>query len=328
LTTKAIVLTSSHGRWNEALALLRFALETALEHDKPSAGLRASYNLADQLAQVDRYGESAETVRGALAQARRVGNRYWELSLLGQLYSFFALGEWDEALAMMAALPLDEWEQVRAAFTGFLMIHGAIHSNRGRLDDVAQTLKRFEPMAASADVQERASYESGLARLLLAQGQPREALEAAERAFDTRAYFGYGAEMVKEGFVIACEAALALGDRDKLTELVSLVDALPPGRATHFLRANVLRFRAHLAHDGEADRLFRGSLGLFQELMTPFPLAVVQLEYAEWLFEAARADDATPLLATALATFEGLEATPWVERAKAHDVASRAPVPA
>jgi hypothetical protein len=62
--------------------------------------------------------------------------------------------------------------------------------------------------------------------------------------------------------------------------------------------------------------------------MTPFPLAVVQLEYAEWLFEAARADDATPLLATALATFEGLEATPWVERAKARDVAPRAPVPA
>jgi class 3 adenylate cyclase/tetratricopeptide (TPR) repeat protein len=328
LTTKAIVLTSSHGRWNEGLALLRFAVETALEHDKPSAGLRASYNLADQLAQVDRYSESAETVRGALAQARRVGNRYWELSLLGQVYSFFALGQWDDALAMTAELPLDEWEQVRGAFTGFLMIHGAIHSYRGELDEVSQTLKRFEPLAASADVQERAAYESGLARFLLVQGRPHEALEAAGRAFDTRAHFGYGAEMVKEGFVIACEAALALDERDKLTELVSLIDALPPGRATHFLRAHVLRFRAHLADDGEADRLFRGSLGLFQEVTMPFALAVVQLEYAEWLADAGRADDATPLLAEALATFERLGATPWVERAKPHDVASRAPVPA
>jgi class 3 adenylate cyclase/tetratricopeptide (TPR) repeat protein len=327
LTTKAIVLTS-HGRWNEALALLRFALETALEHDKPSAGLRASYNLADQLAQGDRYGESAETVRGALAQARRVGNRYWELSFLGQLYPFFALGEWDEAVAMMAALPLDEWEQVRGAFAGFPMIQGAIQSNRGRLDDAGQTLRRFETMAESADVQERASYGSALARLLLAQGQPREALEAAERTFDTRQFFGYGAETVKEGFVTACEAALALDEREKLNELVSLVDALPPGRATHFLRAHLLRFRAHLVHGDESDRFFRGSLGLFQELTMPFPLAVVQLEYAEWLADAGRADDATPLLAEALATFERLGATPWVDRAKPHDVGSRAAVPA
>src|SRR5204863_3350280 len=124
----------------------------------------------------------------------------------------------------------------------------------------------------------------------------------------------YGAEMVKEGFVTACEAALALDERDKLTELVSSVDALPPGRATHFLRANALRFHAHLADDNEADRLFRGSLGLFQELAMPFPLAVVQLEYAEWLGDAGRADDAAPLLADARAVFERLEATPWIDR--------------
>ena len=61
---------------HEGLALLRYALEVALEHDKPSAALRAYYNLADSLSQVDRYEEADATVRDGLALARRVGNRY------------------------------------------------------------------------------------------------------------------------------------------------------------------------------------------------------------------------------------------------------------
>ncbi len=331
LTTKAVVLTSLHGRWNEGLALLRFALETALEHDKPSAALRASYNLADQLAQVDRYGEAANTVRDGLAQARRVGNRYWELAFLGQLYPFLALGEWDEALAMIDLLPVEDWEQVRQAFSGITSVYTAIGSNRGRLEDVAQSLDRFGAMATSADVQERSAYQAGLARLFLAQERPLEALDAAERAFQARGQFGFGAESVKEAFVTACEAALALGDRDKLTELIAVVDALAPGRATHFMRATGLRFRAHLAGDEEAetaDRLFRGSLALFQELAMPFSLAVVQVEYAEWLAEQARADEATPLLAEARETFERLEAAAWLERTEAGELGPRAEVPA
>ena len=185
-------------------------------------------------------------------------------------------------------------------------------------------------MTRSADVQEQAAYDCGLARFLLAQGRPLDALEAARRALDARAHFGFGAESVKEAFVAACEAALALGDRDKLAELVALVDALAPGRVTLFLRAHTFRFRAHLLQedDAQTDRLFRGSLGLFQELATPFFLAVVQLEYAEWLARAARADEAVPLFAEAQAVFERLEAVPWIERLRSEDVGSRAQVPA
>ncbi len=93
LNTKAMILTA-RGRRSEGLALMRFGLETALEHDKPSAALRASYNLADTLAQADRYGEAADQVRRRrLTQARRIGNRYWELSFLNQLYPVYACGE-------------------------------------------------------------------------------------------------------------------------------------------------------------------------------------------------------------------------------------------
>jgi class 3 adenylate cyclase/tetratricopeptide (TPR) repeat protein len=323
LITKGIAL-GVRGRRKEALALVRFGLETALENDKPSAALRASYNLADMLAQADRYDEAAATVRDGLSRSRRVGNRYWEMALLGQIYPFVVLGEWDEARSMIEQLPIDEWELHRHAFAGLLFVYAVIETNRGQFDRVTEILDLFASMADSADVQERGSYYAGQARLLLAQGRPQEALEAAEQTFGGRSDLGIVHESVKEAFVAACEAALALDDRKKLEELVGIVEGLGPGETTHFLRAQSARFRAHLAADaGEADRLFRGSLGLLQELTIPFSLAVVKVEYAELLSGQGRADEAAMLLAEARGTFEQLEATLLLERVGRVDPASR-----
>jgi tetratricopeptide (TPR) repeat protein len=79
LNTKGVVLFA-RGRKTEGLALLRKGLEIALEHDKPSAALRAYYNLADLTVQIDRAPESAQLAEDGLALARRLGNRYWEWS--------------------------------------------------------------------------------------------------------------------------------------------------------------------------------------------------------------------------------------------------------
>ena len=48
-----------------------------------------------------------------------------------------------------------------------------------------------------------------------------------------------------------------------------------------------------------------------------FHLAVTELEHAEWLVSEGRTDEAEPLLAEARATFEQLEAAPWLERTAA-----------
>jgi tetratricopeptide (TPR) repeat protein len=325
LTTKSVILWS-RGRRKEALALVRFSLETALEHEKPSAALRASYNLADMLAQADRYDEAAETVRDGLVRARRAGNDYWELSFLGQTYPFLALGEWDEVAAMMDSLPIEEWEDKRYAFGGMLFTYATIWASRGRLDDVIRILERFGTMAASADIQERASFEVGRARLLLAQDRPTDALAAAEQAFAEREELGIAHESVKEAFVTAGEAALALRDRDKLEELVAVIDGLGAGEATHFMQAHSMRFRAHVADDAdETDRLFRGSVGLFQELTTPFFLAVTKAEYAGWLSGQGRPDEAGAQLAEAREIFQRLGATRWLALIETRDAESRAP---
>jgi hypothetical protein len=66
-----------------------------------------------------------------------------------------------------------------------------------------------------------------------------------------------------------------------------------------------------------AERLFRGAAALMRELATPFPMAVVLLEHAEWLAAAGAAADPAPLLAEARAVFGGLRAAPWLARADA-----------
>jgi predicted ATPase/class 3 adenylate cyclase len=316
LTTKGIILTS-RGRPQEGLAVLRFALDTALDNDKPSAALRASFNLVDCLCQANHFAEAAETVRAGLAQARRVGNRFWELSFLGQSYAFLSLGEWDEALSMFAELPEDEWAGSRQAYSASPLLLATVLGNRGALDELHATLERFEEMDHSGDEQERSAYKTGMALYHLASGNHAQALAFAEEAFAFHVHFGLGAEHIKEAFAAAGEAALALDDQGKLTELLDLVASLPPGRANSFLLAQASRFRARLARaadPAESDRLFRQSAAHFAEVSTPFPLAVVHTEHAELLVEEERIDEAQVLLDTARLTFERLGATPWLER--------------
>ena len=132
LNTKALIL-SSHGRIRESRALLREALAQAVEHDKPSAALRAHNNLVDFMSQDNRYAEAQRHVDDGLALARRVGNRYWEQIFLGFVYPTFALGAWPAALASMDELGgWDEHIRSRTAFTqGFVAFGVAIHLHQG-----------------------------------------------------------------------------------------------------------------------------------------------------------------------------------------------------
>ena len=317
LNTKATMLAARE-RLEEGLALLRYALEVALKHDKPSAALRAYYNLGDTLARTDRYEEAADAVQDGLALARRVGNRYWEWLLLGQTHPLFALGKWDETLTVTTELPEEEWLELRQVSSGLVGVGVLVQTHRGRHDEAHQMVEVYAPLEASADLQEQASYRCGKSSLLLARGDPASALELAEAALSVRDAMGVSVEYVKEAFAIAVEAALALGDVAKAESLIATVDALPPGKYPQLLRAQTARFRARIAarreETEEAERLFKGASGLFRELAVPFYLAATELEYSEWLIAQGRRDEAEPLLAEAREIFERLEARPWLER--------------
>jgi tetratricopeptide (TPR) repeat protein len=321
LNTKAVIILSM-GRKQEALALLRYALDVALEHDRPSAALRGYFNLADSLGQIDRYEDAADIVREGLAFARRVGNRQQEWNFLGQLYPMFALGEWDEALAMISEVPEDRWADARQVHSTVAIVGAEINAYRGRIVEADRIVRLCAELENSADVQERGAYGCATSKLLLIRGSPAEALRAAEEGFAVREVLGISTEPVKEAFVTAVEAALELGDTDKAEELLAIVEELPRGRLPQFLSAHAARFRAQLAgrrgdQPEEAERRFKGAAGLFREIATPFYLAITLLEHAEWLTSEGRADEADPFLGEARQIFERLEATPWVERAGA-----------
>ncbi len=319
LNTRGLIL-DAQGRSQEGLLLLRHGLEVALEHDKPSAALRAYYNLADNLAMNDRYEDSLQTTQDGLAYARRVGNRYWEWSFLGFPYPLYALGDWDTVLENRGLLPEGDWTEARLSYACALNSAVRVYIHRGRLEEAARLIERVAELEHSSDVQERGYYASAMAALLLASGEVSAALTSAEAAWALREDQGLGHELAKEAFPVAVEAALRLDDIDTATELLVTVEKLPPGLHSHFLDAHALRFRAQLtARQGDtenAERLFKGATARFRELATPFLLAVAELEYAEFLAGEARSGECAEMLAEAMGTFERLDARPWLSRAE------------
>ena len=325
LNTKAVCLVT-RGRKNEGLALLQHALDVAIEHDKPSAALRGYYNLSDVLCHLDRYEDADACVREGRAYAHRVGDRRYELQFLGQCYPLFALGKWDELLQWTAQVPEDSPRRTSNGVAGLGVMVLAL---RAQLDEADRLSSRVAEFATSEDTQDRGTYRCGAAWLRLAKSDPAGALGDAEVVLETRSELGVTSEFVKEGFVVALEAALALDDVGKAEEFLGLIDGLPPGHTPQYLQAQSLRFHARIAGDAErpeAERLFKRSTGLFRELAMPFYLAASTLEYAEWLISHGRTDDATVLASEAREVFDTLGARPWLERAT--NAAGVAKVPA
>ena len=164
-----------------------------------------------------------------------------------------------------------------------------------------------------------AEYAVGSAVIALAEGRAADALSAAMEAFDVRGQLGIGAQSPREGFILAVEAALVLGDRAAAEDLLTFVEQLPRGKRPQYLEAHARRFRARLAAAGgqpaEAEQRFKRAAAQFRELAAPFWLAVTLLEYGEWLAGEGRGAESMPLLDEARETL----------RAAPRDALARAP---
>jgi class 3 adenylate cyclase/tetratricopeptide (TPR) repeat protein len=305
LQTKALVL-GSKGRPTEALVLTEHALVLATRNDLSGVALRAYNNLAEVLADQDRYQEALEVVDRGLDHARRIGDRRLEWTLVtNQIERLLMLGRWGEAAAR-AAEP--EYDGDLAA-VDLVEVEVA----RGHLAEAGEALERIPQ--DEADLEWRAYHNYARALLLHARGQPAEALAVARVTVDARHELGLMG-VVKLVMIEAIAAALDCGDLAEAEALLAIIEGLRPGELGPFLRANGLRLRARLdaqrgLDDGGEER-FGGASGGFRELGTPFWLAVTLLEHAEW--RSGRGDDAAALVAEAREIFAKLGATPWLER--------------
>ena len=272
---------------------------------------------------MDRWNERVELADRALTLARSTGNRRWELwTLVEMLTPLYRLGRWDDAIA--AGEEAKANDEIRLVPHCALPLAGlvAVHLGRGDVDRAAAVLEEIpEPEQEREDASGRAMHVQARAQLLMAQGRPGEALATVDAALATlRDELGLTNAEFKEVLVTALEAAFAVGDLEKLAQLISIVHSAAPGEVTPWLRAQAARLSAHVeAARGQHD-VVRGDFAIaeggFRHLGAVFDLAVTELEHAEWLSKQGRNDEAEPLLGAAATTFDRLAARPWLERVR------------
>jgi tetratricopeptide (TPR) repeat protein len=303
----------------QSVALLKHALELALEHDLTGAALRAYNNLGYMLDQRDRYEEAIDLHRRGLILARKAGNRINEGRLLGELsYGLFRTGHWNEAVDLAAEVPESHFGLAFAVPATLIEIQVA----RGQRAEARRVLGLISGLGDSADLQDRTTHTAMSAVVAAAEGRYEEALDASKLLLADSDLRGAAFTVDKELSVnVGIESAFALGRLDDVEELLAWIDSIPPGRRPPSLGAHAARFRARLAAArGEQEAVeqgFKTASAVFREHGLPFDVAVAELEHAEWLLTQGRAEDADPLLAEAREIFERLEAAPWLERVDA-----------
>jgi class 3 adenylate cyclase/tetratricopeptide (TPR) repeat protein len=316
----ALVLMSAKARPREGFALLKESLDLALENEYPSAALRAYYNLSNLLYYYDRFEESTSYARDGLAFARKLGDRLWEWNFQAELvYIAFVTGDWEEALRRAGDIPrLEESAATRFAAGELVFSIPPLLVARGLMDEAAEALTSDAGFEQSADLQERTYFQIAKAILLHSQEKYVEALSLGQEALGARSSLGIPFPAVREGFVIAMEAALALGDTELAKELLAVPRDFGKGESTPSWRGQTSRLEARLAAArGEQDSVepnFKAAAGQFREIGVPYWLAVTLGEHAEWLAAQERADEAAPFVAEARDIFERLKARPWLER--------------
>jgi class 3 adenylate cyclase/tetratricopeptide (TPR) repeat protein len=318
LSSRAIIL-QQESRLTESRILLEGALAVALENDLSAAAFRAYNNLEVNMESEDQLAEVVETNQRSLALARRMGAKNTELSLVaGTIGTLVALGRWDEALAdseeaeRLAAEMHSEWSRL-----GTMEI-ASVHAARGDHDAAHRMLDSFASMESSVDSARWGSYALATASVALIEGRPREAADAALRAYQVKADLGPTVALVKGAWMLANEAAMEIGDHGTADRLLAEAAALRPGERTPLLRAGMSRFDARLrAARGEVEGVedgFKQAAGLFREIETTPWLAATLVEHAEWLIGQGRAPETEPLLSEARSIFDVLQDQRWLAR--------------
>jgi class 3 adenylate cyclase/tetratricopeptide (TPR) repeat protein len=312
------LIAAQRGRWEQGYALIRRALEIALENDKSAEALRAYNNLGDMLDRRDRYEEALEILTPGLALARRVGSRNHEWRLLGETgFMLLALGRIDEARDVFEQVPEEGriFGSVPALPVYLALLEGDIDRARRIVDEME--IGRSEV----ADLQDRESYAVLTATVANASGDHARALELVAPWLDQP--FSSVSKFVYEQ---ALTAAAQLGREADVRAIIEKIDAIQPGIQPPTLRCLALRFRARLGD--QPDHRFRAAAALLREYGVVLKSAEVQVEHAEWLFREGRVDEAQPLLAEARAAFERAGVKPWLERIDATAPAAAAAAPA
>jgi class 3 adenylate cyclase/predicted ATPase len=314
LNTKGLLFPQ---RPHEARALIREALDIALEHDLVDPALRAYNNLIVTVFQLDRRDERVQLEIEGVDLARRRGNLNFMVALAGTRAVTLVLeGDWDGAIAGS-----DDWlprePTSQAGQANYTLWFAWMWLERGDRDEFHRLLELVAPgVDDTADQQLLAVVH--LKRMLVAIDQGR----LDDLVQPTTAYVEQNIEqfpvVASMGVGLALDALEASGDVSGLLPIVDLVDSVPAGVRSRQLEADIARSRgvaASLAgdHDGAMD-WFAKALSAARNLGELLIVAQVLAGYARALVRAGRADEAEPLAEEARRAFEQMGAVRAIER--------------
>jgi class 3 adenylate cyclase/tetratricopeptide (TPR) repeat protein len=310
LNTKALVLEN---RPYESLALMRGALDLALEHDLGRAAIRGFINLGYLLWITGASFQEIERVSlDGLAYARRRGDRASELNFVGQAAgSLFLEGRWDELHELVGGLPEEATSRLGDAVAFSVPVFLADVARHRGDDEAARALMvDWAALKPSADVQVESCRIYANAVIALTERRCDEVLRIAREELAS----AQNPAAVEGNLQLGSEAAELLGAVDELAELLRLAEdaqaPVPPSSV-----AQRARLGAKLsALRGDDEPAFARAVAVHRESGERFWLAATLLEQAEWLMARGRGDEAAALLAEARETFERLRAEPWLER--------------
>ncbi|HJT38297.1 MAG TPA: adenylate/guanylate cyclase domain-containing protein [Actinomycetota bacterium] len=317
LQTKANILAAKSRR-EESLALLERGLKVALENDYPIAAARAYVNLSDRMVVFDRYDEAIAYTNEGGDLATRIGAERFRWAYVGNaIYPLFLTGEWDDAFARIATIPMESGEFLVSSGTmsPFSIVNLLVA--RGRIQEAQDQLGVFAHLERSTDLQDQGSIEGARAVVARATGDPRSAMGHAIKVMEGLPVFGIGQDFIRESFVELIESALSLGELETAEGWIDRVKAMRQVEVPVYLRGQISRFEARLMATrgtGDPEPKFREAIATFRDLGVPFHQAMTATEWTEWLIDQDRASETTHLLDEAVAVFEKLGAVPWIER--------------
>ena len=326
LSNKALIYKRT-GRPQQARALWTAATEIDERHHLSAQLALVRTNLGNQSVLWDSPDAEEQTLAG-LTLSRRRGDRAAESFNGANLMMMLLLaGRWPEVDELAGELLEDNESRPAAESIHFVL--AILRILRGELSAARASLERMAADEHTEEEEGRACHAAITVSLLLAEGQPEQALEHGElmlaHVIDT---LGINHESVRQAWPNTVQAALRLGRHDAAQRMLALLADQPRGNVSPFLGAQLVRGRALLeaargCHE-DVETGLATAIDAFRKLSYPYWLAVTQTELATWLAGQDRASEAGALTVEAIETLESLRAEPALLRAQQlHDVGGR-----
>ncbi len=307
------------GRIREAEFLVEGAISIAEPLGLNFEVARAHANAGNMGVQWDRPGAEAH-FRATRDLSRRQGERYMESVAGANLMTILLLtGRWDELGELSAELLGNTPD--RPGVEHLAAGPCIVHAHRGEAAEAAAMGEWMAPWERSDDAEYRLIRQAVMAVVERAAGHLQAVVDGANQTLvEAIEMVSAASDPVRLLWPVALWATLELGQLDDARALVKMLDDLPPGHIPPYLRAELARGRGVLAAAEDRHEAVEPDLGAalaaFRALGYPYHLALTQTDLAESLSMQGRSDEAEPLLAEAIETFERLRARPALERAQ------------